>query len=231
MKKKVAIWVIAILVIAILACGAIMLLKVNDMVGNTPSSGDEIGKITYKSEPKNSGEVKMVLAEVDKYMKDKPLDFFDEEIMVELPTHVGTKEMTEYADMQSFKLDEIDTKNYRWICTIENPENIAIESGETIFLYEQHGVGTCVDRIYKITGLKEGDSTIKMDCVFETVFGEIIKQESVVYKVSVDAEKKVALSESLRYQFKEMGYFPELEVYDPALEVGDDMSYEHVHEH
>ena len=31
MKKKVAIWVIAILVIVILACGAIMLLKGNDI--------------------------------------------------------------------------------------------------------------------------------------------------------------------------------------------------------
>ena len=208
MKKKVTIWVIAILVIVILACGAIMLLKGNDMVGNTPSSGDEIGKITYKSEPKNSGEVKMVLAEVDKYMKDKPLDFFDEEIMVELPPRAGTKEMTEYADMQSFKLKEVDTKNHRWICTIENPENIEIDSGEKIFLYSEWGVDTVEDRVYKISGVKEGQSMIKLDLLFNASKEEEIKAETVVYKVDVNADKQVSISEVLRYEFKEKGYFP-----------------------
>ena len=208
MKKKVTIWVIAILVIVILACGAIMLLKGNDMEGNTPSSGDEIGKITYKSEPKNSGEVKMVLAEVDKYMKDKPLDFFDEEIMVELPPRAGTKEMTEYADMQSFKLKEVDTKNHRWICTIENPENIEIDSGEKIFLYSEWGVDTVEDRVYKISGVKEGQSMIKLDLLFNASKEEEIKAETVVYKVDVNADKQVSISEVLRYEFKEKGYFP-----------------------
>lgn len=229
MKKKVAIWIVAILVLALIICGGVMIWKNDGTTSNTLNSGDINTEITYTTKPQNSGEVKKVLVEVDKFMQDKPLDYFNEEIMIEIPQRVGTKEMTGYAKQQSFKLDEIDTKNHTWTCTIENPENIAIESGETIFLYEQHGVGTAVDRVYNITGLKAGESIIKMDATIDTVYGEHIKLETVVYKVSVNENNEVALSEALRYQFKEMGYFPEFDVYNPELEVGEEGVHNHEH--
>lgn len=199
MKKKVAIWVVVILIIALLIGGVIMFLDDENSGVNPSISGDVSGDIDENVPTK--------IEEIEVFLKDKPLDYFNEAIMTKVPvSRIDTTTLGKYEDVQEFRLDEIDTKNQKWTCTIENPENISIDSGETEFLYSEYGVGTAVDRIYKIKGIKSGNSVIKMDGTFESSRGELIRQETVVYKISVDENLKVAITEELRYNFKDRGY-------------------------
>lgn len=181
MKKKVAIWIVVILVIALLVGGTIMLLRQDNNGNDNTVSGDVSGEN---------------LEVVDKNAIEY-IDPVEDYVIFGL---LETDKLNKYSTVQELRLEENEIKEYFWTMRAEGLENISIDSGETEFLYSEHGVGTVVNRVYKITGLKEGTAILRFNATYRPLADmEPIQSQTVIYRVDVNADKQVAITEETRF--------------------------------
>lgn len=188
MKKKVAIWVVVILVVALLVGGAIMFLGKNNGEISNDGSGDVSGE---NIEPVNKDAIDYI-DPVDDYV---------------IFGFLESDKLNEYAGVQEIRLEENEIKEYFWTLRAEGLENISIDSGDTEFLYSEHGVGTVVNRVYKITGVKEGTTTLRFNATYKPMADmDPIQSQTVIYRISVNADKQVAITEEKRFMPSEDFY-------------------------
>ena len=108
--------------------------------------------------------------------------------------------LNEYSTSQEIRLEENEIKEYFWTLRAEGLENISIDSGDTEFLYTEHGVGTVVNRVYKITGVKEGTTTLRFNATYRPMADmDPIQSQTVIYRISVNADKQVAITEETSF--------------------------------
>ena len=189
MKKKVAIWVVAILVVALLIGGAVMFLNKDDVVIDNPNNGVESGELTNQS----SGDVDSEPIKGD-------IDYVDPVEEYVINGLLPSENLNIYDDMQVIKLDEVAAREYFWTMTAEGLENITIDSGDTEFVSFEHGVGEIVNRLYKITGVKEGNTILRFNATYKQAPDmDAIQSETIIYKINVNAEKKVAITKEIRF--------------------------------
>ena len=180
MKKKVAIWVVVILIIALLMGGAIMFWDKSNSGINNEVSGDISGE------------------NIEAVNKD--INYIDPVNECVIFGFLEADKLNKYAGVQEIRLEENAIKEYFWTMRSEGLENISIDSGETEFVYAEHGVGEVVDRVYKITGVKEGTATLRFNATYRPRANmEPIQSQTVIYKVSVNADKQVAITEETRF--------------------------------
>ncbi len=185
MNKKVAIWVVVILIIALLIGGVIMFLDDENSGANPSISGD-------------------VNLQISGDNNDKPqkgdIDYVDpvEEYVINGLLANGT--LNNFAETQIIKLDEVAMREYFWTMEAEGLENISIDSGETELVSFEHGVGEIVNRLYKITGVKEGNAILRFNATYkQSPELDPIQSETIIYKISVNENKLVAITEETRF--------------------------------
>lgn len=181
MKKKVAIWIVVILAVVLLIGGAIMFLEKNNSGINNDGSGDVSGE------------------NIEAINKDA-IDYIDPVDDYVIFGFLEADKLNEYAETQEIRLEENEVKEYFWTMRAEGLENISINSGDTEFLYSEHGVGTVVNRVYKIIGLKEGTTTLRFNATYRPMADmDPIQSQTVIYRINVNADKQVAITEETRF--------------------------------
>ena len=177
MSKKVVLCLVSVMIIILLgALGGIFIKKINAENNNLPS-GEAI-------EPDNK----------------EPIDYVDINNGNILEGFLERECLNVYAPVQEIRLEEVELKEYFWTMQAENLDNVEIDSGETEFVYFEHGVGEAVDRVYKIKGVKEGETILRFDASYRQKQDKpLVYSQTVIYKVTVNADKQVAITEEIRF--------------------------------
>ncbi len=176
MKKKIWIGVIVVLVVIGVIVGVIIFKGSN--TGN-----EEL--------PTNSGEISGEIIE-DVSGEKKPIYESGEVIVSDYPALFPVEDRGIFLDEQVVKLEEIEEKGFYWTYTIDDPSLVEITSDETEFKYSEWGVGTVNDRLYKLKGLKEGETLVRFHSTLKINDAEEDFQ-GVEYWVVVNEENQIAI--------------------------------------
>lgn len=189
MKKKIWIAVIVVLVVIGVIAGVIIFKGSNTGNEEPPINSGEI-----------SGEVSGEIVE-DVSGEKKPLFESGEVIVSNYPALFPVEDRGIFLDEQVVKLEEIEEKGFYWTYTISDPSIVEINSDEVEFKYSEWGVGTVNDRLYKMKGLKEGETLVKFHSTLK-VNGEEEDFQAVEYWVVVNEENKIAIYTEKREMYR-----------------------------
>ncbi len=189
MKKKVVIWVVVILILAVLIGGIVMFLGKNNGNVNNPVSGDVSGESTNN-----------ISGEAENGPQKGDIDYVDPVDEFVINGLLPSEDLNIYKESQVIKLDEVAMRDYFWTMRAEGLENISIDSGETEFVTFEHGVGEIVNRLYKITGVKEGETILRFNVTYRPMPEmEPIQSATIIYNISVNENKRVAITKETRF--------------------------------
>ena len=141
--------------------------------------------------PVNSGDASGEISE-DISGEKEPLFESGEVIISNYPALFPVEDRGIFLEEQVIKLEEIEERGLVWNYTISDQSIVEISADEVEFKYSEWGVGTVNDRLYKMKGLKKGETLVKFEATLD-VKGETEDFQSVEYWVAVNEENKIAI--------------------------------------
>lgn len=122
-------------------------------------------------------------------------DNVNSEEVAEVKKYFSEESSGQYADLQTISMPENPTTGYEWVYVLGNTGVVNVQRDEFVASSEAEGlVGVGGNRIIEVVGLAEGETTMKCEYIRSWEDAAI---ETVTYKLSVNAENKIAITSEI----------------------------------